>query len=105
MRWLWWLAPLAACSLLLLPLACSKAPDPWAGEVVEKRVVVTVPPLYSFVRGVAGDRAAIKCLCTTTGPHDYQTDFRDSRLMDTADVVFAVGLQLDDVFAESLHRM
>src|SRR5262245_35867642 len=105
MRRLWWLAPLAPCLLLLISFGCSKAPDPWADEPGSPRVVVSVPPLYSFVRAVAGDRAAIKCLCTSKGPHDYQTDYRDSRLMDSADVVFEVGLQLDEHFTEALHRM
>src|SRR5438093_4161481 len=104
MKRLWWLAAPALC-LLLIPLACTRMDSPWKNEPGSPRVVVTIPPLYSFVRGVAGDRAAVKCLCTATGPHEYQADFRDSRVMDEADLVLAVGLELDEGFTRSLHRM
>jgi ABC-type Zn uptake system ZnuABC Zn-binding protein ZnuA len=100
----WWLALLAPV-LLLLPFACATQPDPWADEPGSPRIVVTIAPLSSFVRGVAGDRAAVKCLCTTTGPHHYETDYRDSRLMEKADAVFAIGLELDDHFGPALHRL
>src|SRR3954454_168134 len=103
MKRLWWLALLAPC-LLLVPFACSKQPEPW-DEPGEPRVVVTIAPLYSFVRGVAGDRAAIKCLCTTTGPHHYETNYGDSRFMDTPHAVFYVGLELDEKYTRSMHRM
>lgn len=105
LKWLWCLPPLALSLLLLVQFGCSREADPWKGEPAKPRVVVTIPPLYSFVRAVAGDRAGIKPLCTSTGPHDYQTDYRDSHVMKGAHVVFAVGLELDEKFAESLHRM
>jgi ABC-type Zn uptake system ZnuABC Zn-binding protein ZnuA len=104
MKRLWWLALLAPC-LLLVPFACSEQPDPWKDEPGHPRVVVTIAPLSSFVRGVAGDRAAIKCLCTTTGPHHYETNYSDARLMDKADAVFYVGLQLDETFTKPMHRL
>jgi zinc transport system substrate-binding protein len=83
---------------------CTRQIDPW-GDAESPRVVVTIAPLYSFVRGVAGDRAAIRCLCTTTGPHHYQIDSRDPQLFPRADVFFAVGLRLDDFFADALVSM
>jgi ABC-type Zn uptake system ZnuABC Zn-binding protein ZnuA len=107
MRRLLWLAPVAGCLLLLGFLGCSRPEDPWASVPGgPPRVVVTIAPLASFVRGVAGDRAAVICLCTTLGPHEYRADFRDARAMKKADVIFAVGLELDDVrCADALHRM
>jgi zinc transport system substrate-binding protein len=81
---------------------CASAPDPWAGLPGEPRVVVTIPPLYSFVRAVAGKRAAIKCLCTTTGPHHYELDYRDARLLERGDLFFAIGLKLDNKFSDGL---
>jgi ABC-type Zn uptake system ZnuABC Zn-binding protein ZnuA len=81
---------------------CGSAGDPWAGETATPRVVVTIAPLASFVQGVLGKHGAVRCLCTETGPHHYETDTRDARLFQKADAVFAVGLQLDDKFADAL---
>src|SRR5262249_1947547 len=98
------LAVCAAGTVVFFP-GCSSAPDPWAGMGGPPRVVVTIAPLYSLVKAVGGDRAAVKCLCTTTGPHHFQADARDAYLFKKADVFFAVGLQLDDNFADQLHAM
>src|SRR5689334_6200323 len=81
---------------------CGLAKDPWAGERASPKVVVTIAPLQSFVKGVMGKQGAVRCLCTTTGPHHYHPDSRDARLLEKADVVFGIGLQLDDTFTEAL---
>src|SRR4051812_22183286 len=73
---------------------CSPVPSPWEGKARPERVVVTFPPLLSFVRGVAGDHAAIVCLCTDKGPHHYEYDVRDAILLRDADLFFANGLGL-----------
>jgi zinc transport system substrate-binding protein len=86
-------------------VGCGTATDPWAGETGQPRVVVTIAPLYSLVRGVAGDRVAIKCFCTTTGPHHYQLDARDARVLSKADLFLAVGLRLDDAFADGARTL
>src|SRR5690242_14198768 len=73
---------------LLWMVGCTTAPDPWAsvpGEDNAPHIVVTIPPLYSLTRSVAGDRAKIFCLCTTTGPHHFESDYRDARLLLRAD--------------------
>jgi zinc transport system substrate-binding protein len=102
--WRWLLGPalaiLLACALMTA--GCAKAIDPWEGVPGTPRIVVTIPPLYSFTRAVAGDEAAIQCLCTTTGPHHYEKSFRDARLLDEADVFFAIGLELDENFSNPL---
>jgi zinc transport system substrate-binding protein len=82
---------------------CGSASDPWKDDPGSPRIVVTIAPLVSLVRGVAGDDPAIKCLCTTTGPHHYQTDTRDARVLMTADLFLAVGLRLDDSFADAMR--
>jgi zinc transport system substrate-binding protein len=81
---------------------CGRAADPWAGESGLPKVVVTIPPLYSFVRAVAGKEGAVRCICTTTGPHHYETDRRDARLLQKADILFGVGLGLDERFSNSM---
>src|SRR4029079_16464191 len=85
-------AALATFALSLV--GCGQADDPWKDEPGAPRVVVTIAPLASLVRGVAGDRAAIKCLCTTTGPHHYHLDTRDARVLGQAELFLAVGLRL-----------
>jgi zinc transport system substrate-binding protein len=84
---------------------CGLSADPWEGEKGSPRVVVTIAPLYSFVKAVAGKNAAVKCLCTTTGPHHNQADTRDARMIKKADAVFAIGLKLEDVFSDALVAM
>src|SRR5262245_50037246 len=101
---------LSATAMALLVLAswlvgCGKAPDPWQDTPGSPRVVVTIAPLYSLVRGVTGDRAAIKCLCTTTGPHHYQLETRDARVLEKADLFFPIGLRLDDSFAAGMRSV
>lgn len=102
---LFWLAPVTGAAFcLLFAYGCTPAPKVWGDG--SPRIVVTIPPLASFAHAVAGDRAEVKCICTARGPHDFVPDFRDSRVMKEADVVFAVGLQLDDSrCADALHRM
>ncbi len=98
-RSLVWLALLAPAWLFL---GCRKAEDPWkdvpAGVT---RVLVTTPPLCCFAKAVAGDDAAVKCLLSSQGPHDYQPTFNDSLKARGADLFLFNGLELDD-FAQKV---
>lgn len=82
---------------------CARIEDPWQGQNGSPRIVVTFPPLYSFVRGVAGDRAAVLCLCTDEGPHHYEASANDALKLQKADIFFANGLGLDDKFADAIQ--
>jgi ABC-type Zn uptake system ZnuABC Zn-binding protein ZnuA len=99
------LLPGLALGLVVAVVSCSSQPDPWKDVAGSPRIVVTTAPLYSFTRAVAGKRAAIQCLCTTTGPHHYETDHRDAVLLQSANLFLAVGLQLDDRFSDAMMRM
>lgn len=79
---------------------CSSAYDPWRGKTNPVKVVVSFPPLYSFVANVAGDRAGIISLCTTSGPHGYTYRTGDAYALRGADIVFALGLGFDDPFID-----
>src|SRR5262249_49667357 len=79
------------------------APDPWGGAP-PPRVVVTFPPLYSFVKGVGGNHVTVRCMCTTTGPHHYEESALDHQLVRDADLLFALGLTLDEKFADTLAK-
>lgn len=93
---------LAWFGLTLVALTgCGRPPSPWK-EGVPVRVVVTIPPLVSFVKNVAGDHADVRCLCAEKGPHSYQYDAQDAMQFRDADLFFAVGLGLDDKFADNL---
>src|SRR4051812_46099886 len=91
--------------ILAIMSGCATYDDSWKDDEGKTRVVVTIAPLESFVRAVGGDRVAVKCLCTTTGPHNYKPDTRDARVMGKADLVLAVGLTLDDHFADPMVKM
>jgi zinc transport system substrate-binding protein len=97
-----WLVPAALAVVLAGMLGCGRSSDPWEGEKGSPRVVVTIAPLYSFVKAVAGEQAAVKCLCTTTGPHHYKSDTRDAHILEKADLVFAIGLNLDDTIVGTM---
>jgi ABC-type Zn uptake system ZnuABC Zn-binding protein ZnuA len=76
---------------------CSKARDPWkdvAGGPT--KVLVTIPPLYSFAKNVAGEDAAVLCLLGSQGPHDYEPKSDDVLKAKKADAFFAIGLGLDE---------
>src|ERR1700712_2018138 len=74
---------------------CSSPPDPWAKQPGPPRVVVSIPPLYSFVKQVGGDKVGVICLCTRTGPHEYQANANDSLALRQADLLLGIGLGLE----------
>ena len=82
---------------------CSRSTPVWNNRGGPPRVVVTIPALDNFVRNVGGDHVAVVCLCTTQGPHHYQYNAEDAMLLRQADLFFAIGLQLDEKFAEPIQ--
>ncbi len=96
------LALVAIAGFSLFFSGCSRIEDPWKGVQGQPRVLVTFPPLYSMVRQIAGDEAAVQCLCTTTGPHHYAFNVRDALLLKNADLFFSIGLTLDDHFVSRM---
>jgi zinc transport system substrate-binding protein len=99
------LAGLVVAGLAALAPGCSSGKGPWEGQPGSVRVVVTIAPLYSLVKAVGGDRVAVRCLCTTTGPHHFTADTRDVAMFRQAHLFLAVGLSLDDNFADQLHAL
>jgi ABC-type Zn uptake system ZnuABC Zn-binding protein ZnuA len=67
------------------------------------RVLTSFPPLYCFVRNVAGDDASVLCLCTTQGPHDYSYSAHDALTVKRAGLFLTNGLNLDDHFTTRLR--
>src|SRR5260370_30289409 len=73
---------------------CSPAKAPWEGLGGPPRVVVSIPPLYSFVKAVGGNHVGVICLCTETGPHHYETTAQDAPAVREADLLVGIGLGL-----------
>lgn len=76
-------------------IGCSEAKTSWSSLGGGPKVMVTIPPYYSFTRGVAGNQAAVLCLCTTTGPHHYESTSQNTIDLSQADLLIANGLALD----------
>src|SRR5437868_14381356 len=93
---------LLAASVLLVWSGCGSMPDGWEDQPGPPRVLVSFPPLYSFVKSVAGDQAGVISLCTTEGPHDYQFNANQTIALKRADLFFANGLTLDDKFTDRM---
>jgi ABC-type Zn uptake system ZnuABC Zn-binding protein ZnuA len=100
---------LGAAALPLALVGCGKPPaegtgTPWPADRTGPKVVVSFAPLYCFAASVAGDDAAVKTVMTTTGPHDFNPTDADVRLVGTADILFIVGLGLDERQAELMKK-
>lgn len=94
----------AAAGMAATLPGCATQEDLWKDQQGLTKVVVSFPPLASFVKGVAGDRAAVRCLCTAQGPHHYEYSVTDAAQLRGADFFFANGLSLDDQFTDKMHR-
>jgi ABC-type Zn uptake system ZnuABC Zn-binding protein ZnuA len=81
---------------------CSDAPPVWTKP--EPHILVSVPPLYSFAKSVAGEHGEVQCLCKETGPHHFDNSDRDMRLLNGATRFFTVGLGLDDKFSDKMFK-
>jgi zinc transport system substrate-binding protein len=97
------IAAFAVVALMTLITGCSRSTPLWRNRGGPPRVVVTIPALDNFVRNVGGDHVGIVCLCTTQGPHHYQDNAQDAILLRQADLFFAIGLTLDDKFADPIQ--
>ena len=87
-------------AVLAAVVGCSPAADPWPSGKL--KVVVSFPPLNSFVKKVAGDHATVVCLAKENGVHHYEPTADDAALLHRADFLFANGLALDDKFLERI---
>lgn len=89
-------------ALPLLILGCkgnSNADSTWPDRPGPK-VVVSFAPLYCFASNVAGEDAVVKNVMTSKGPHDFDPNADDIRLVTKADLFFVVGLGLDEKKAQ-----
>jgi ABC-type Zn uptake system ZnuABC Zn-binding protein ZnuA len=93
---------LLAVTALAIWSGCGSLPDGWEGEPGPPRVLVSFPPLYSFVKNVGGDQAGVICLCTDVGPHEYEFNANDTIKLKRADLFLANGLTLDDHFTDKM---
>jgi manganese/iron transport system substrate-binding protein len=81
-----------ACALLCL--ACGAAPPKPGGRL---QVVTTISVLADWARQVGGDKVEVKSLLTgNESPHTYEASPPDVATIARADVLFRVGLGLED---------
>jgi zinc transport system substrate-binding protein len=95
---------LLAALASMTALGCGGGPDDVWKDAVGQKIMVSFPPLYSFVTNVAGEHATVKVLLDNTGVHDYQPSPRDASKLHKADLFFYNGLELDDTFALALVK-
>jgi ABC-type Zn uptake system ZnuABC Zn-binding protein ZnuA len=83
---------------------CTTEKDPWDAKKAGPKVVVSFPPLYCFVKNVAGDDAQVVTLLRAQGPHEYNLSPGDVTPLQRADLFFVNGLGLEEKFAPTLVR-
>ena len=94
------IVPLFLIAALTMLSGCSPEENPWPPGKL--KVVVSFPPLDSFVKNVAGDHATVVCLAKESGVHHYEPAANDDPLLRRADILFANGLGLDDPFLKKI---
>src|SRR5262245_3323446 len=94
--------------LTLLNLGCNTKSDTasqqWPADKTGPKIVVSFAPLYCFAANVAGDDATVKNVMTTTGPHHFDPNPDDIKLLKGADIFFIVGLELDNAPADKMKK-
>jgi ABC-type Zn uptake system ZnuABC Zn-binding protein ZnuA len=111
-KWLWAcvLAPIGLAVALTMP-GCGRAVpdyDKDPNKDASLNVLASTPPLDCFVRNVAGRHARVLCLCTSTGPHQFEPGQRDIVNLRATDVFFLNGLELEvfkGKFTDAAHSM
>lgn len=96
--------PLLAVAGVLPFLGCGSKSDSdrWAGHTTGPKVAVSFAPLYCFAANVVGDKGTVKSVLSTRGPHDAEIGTDERALLESADLVFLNGLELDDKIADAL---
>jgi ABC-type Zn uptake system ZnuABC Zn-binding protein ZnuA len=103
-RKLFLVLPLLAVVSALWFVGCARVTDPWQDEAGPPRVVVTIAPLYSFVKAVGEKRVGVKWVCQNKGPHDFEFDIADTQVLNRANRFFSIGLGLDP-FADKMEKI
>jgi zinc transport system substrate-binding protein len=95
---------LLAVAFPLVALGCGGSDTTWDANRPGPKVVVTFAPIYCFAANVAGDRAQVRDVMTTNGPHDFNPTDIEARLLQKADLLFINGLELDNALADTMKR-
>lgn len=95
-----WAALVLVPALGFLLTGC-RSDSAWP-EHAGPKVVVSFAPLYSFVTSVAGEHAAVQSLMSTQGPHHFDPNPSQARVVYEANLFFVNGLGLDDRLAQKM---
>lgn len=96
-----WLAALVFVPTFGLLLPGCRSESAWP-ERPGPKVVVSFAPLYSFATSVAGEDAVVQSLMSTQGPHHFDPNPAQARVVYAADLFFVNGLGLDDSLARKM---
>ncbi len=97
----------ALAFLVIVNIGCTQPATP-AGDVGNRkiRVVATIGMLGDAAKNIGGDRVEVQSLMGPgTDPHLYKATAGDVDTLDKADLVIALGLDLEGRMAEVLGKL
>jgi manganese/zinc/iron transport system substrate-binding protein len=96
---------LPVLAALVVAAGCGTADSPRRAPG-KPRVLATTTVVADLVRQVAGDRAEVECLMAAgIDPHSYRPTPADADRLARADLIVAVGLQLEGRLAALVERL
>jgi len=96
-----WIGAFALC---FTGVCCSKPAEGNWPDRPGPKVMTLFAPIYCFAANVAGDDASVQCLMGEKGPHNFVVSPQDAMRLHKADILFAVGIDLDEKIAENLRK-
>lgn len=94
---------IVAVALILILVITS---TPGGQPEPETKIAATIFPIYDIARNIAGDNASVN-LITPPGasPHTFEITAEQIRKLQNTDILFAIGLGLDDWIAETRNAI
>ena len=99
---------LALLALLLVAPACSGSTAPGGADLASRKIVAvtTIGQITDLVRNIGGDRVEVVGLMGPGGdPHLYKASESDVAKLNSADIIFYNGLNLEGKMADLFVRM
>jgi ABC-type Zn uptake system ZnuABC Zn-binding protein ZnuA len=86
----------------LATVGCGSSKPPVWPDRPGPKVAVSFPPYYSLAANVAGDDAVVKTVMSDVGPHHFNGTDQEARILQSANLLFINGLNLDNTKIERL---
>ncbi len=90
--------------IIMSELSCRNDSDKKQKDPNKKTILVSFAPLYSLGAAIAGDDAVVECLLSDSGPHEHGDSITEEMIETArgADIIFSLGLGLDEAFFNKL---